>query len=286
MSWTTFDIPTADPIVSVVATHDGLCAVSSKGNVFSGAWQRSLTKTRELGFEAGGAAWDDAGHRLLIAGRGRIATLRGSEVQIEPAGDGAALRSLCGLGEGRWAAVGQNSVVAGILITGAPGRWEEVRLPGLSAGLYVVVYHRELGCLLAGQRGFLAWYREGSLHRIASETLHPLRAAWPLDIGAVVAGGGWAQPMPIVLNVGGETATPLLTAAGERVICGICRLGQQTWLAENRSSGQGWTGMVTILEEGRVAGRFEENTLNGITAIRDQIVVWGSRGLVATHSAA
>ena len=290
MEWTRVLLPGEVDLVGVALWDDGtLIAATATGEVVtidlssataSAIWGSVPHTTALVGCGTGSAA--------MVTSGGGFASLRSVGLETEVVDRDVELSAVACDGAGRVRVVGGCDERTGVAFErplGESAAWRRVRLePGTPALLAVSGRSEPFG-IVAGYRGYVALWREEGLVSLPPSTQHPLRAVTVMHDGRwFVGGGGWAADMAILLEGEGDRARPVLSARGDRVIVGLASdEARCLWLAENRTDGRRWEGVVVRLDQSRVEvveARFQDQ-LRGIMIVSGMLVVYGKSGLLA-----
>lgn len=273
-------------IARVIASPDGECfAVTTDGTLSRAP---SFDLNWQIAAEFGGRVYDlayvpETGGVCSVGARGTVSWWDRHSVIQDRVPAPSTLRAVIKRPTRDWLIVGQDSPVAGAVFAGKQDAWQQLHLQGLAAGLRVAVMRDSKSCILAGERGFAASYDGNQLVRLQTNTRHPLRAVAATSSSIYIAGGGWAEEMPTLLRFDGGAVTELARAGGERLITGLCAIGDEVWFTENHAAAGVWNGKVCRLAGSALepVAEFPGRLLLGIAHLTGALVVWGSKGLLA-----
>jgi hypothetical protein len=278
-------LPETEAVV-VVAAH-------SRDSVFVGLKSGRVFRVELVGFAARElfvlraiTALACQGQELLAGttSHGEVGTWQEGTLRTESLATGAALRGMLWEPGGPMCVVGEYDERTGVLLVSNDAGWKPQPLNG-APGVLAIASDGAGRRLLCGRRGYSAHWERESVMAIDTHTEHPLRAALVGRSGSWwIGGGGWAGSMPILLRGHENSAVTVLSAAGNRVIVGLAEDSRGTlWIAENRSDGQAWHGVLLRLREtsAEVVDEYRGVRLFGISCILDRLILHGTSGFLA-----
>jgi hypothetical protein len=275
------NLPAEDLTALSLNGEDGFLATSRSGLLLRG--QRfGTTQTLARATAPLLAVACQEGAVAAVGQRGVFLLQQDGEAREEVIDPELTLTGVAPFGVRQWVVSAKLGVRTGAILIGEPGQWEFLG-PGLRLEpLYAVAAASE-GCVLAGERGFLARFTPSGLTRLETKTHHPLRTVALAGDVVFAAGGGWAQRMPILLRHDGREASAILHANGSRVITGIALRGSELWASEVRSDGDAWSGVAYATGASARSREhlFADRKLAGIACNDASLVIWGNHGFIA-----
>lgn len=165
------------------------------------------------------------------------------------------------------------------------GRWIDITpCPG-PKGIHSLLKFGNDKFLLAGERGFIASLAMGKMNVINSGTNHPMRAICVYSHDCwIIGGGGWAEEMPILLEINNRQIRPIEIAGGNKVIVDIIQDSlMRIWVAHNETDGRVWHGVIRELCNGRLRKEkeFPNHSIFRLMTGPNSLLVLGSQGLLS-----